>query len=151
MSPQVPNTFVFRWRSLFGVAVALFLLYGAFNVLSAVVVPVSLRLGRRWRGEQRTLLGGSFPSTRAAGLPFVDKVKPEDADWSSRNRLPAPKPSDQLRPNTDFAARCPEPDREQKGHDRLNQHDGIEAPHQFGERRRPHLTRCDPSRQRSSA
>jgi hypothetical protein len=45
MSTQVPNTFVFRWRSLFGLAVALFLLYGAVNVLSAVVVPVSLHQG----------------------------------------------------------------------------------------------------------
>jgi hypothetical protein len=44
MSTQTSNAFSFRWRSWFGLAVALFLLYGALNVLGAVFVPLSLHL-----------------------------------------------------------------------------------------------------------
>ncbi len=44
MSTQVPNLWSFRWRSWLGLAVVLFLLYGAINVLAAVFVPLSLHM-----------------------------------------------------------------------------------------------------------
>ncbi len=45
MSTQMAKTFSFRWRSWLGLSVALFLLYGAFNVFLAITVPVSLHRG----------------------------------------------------------------------------------------------------------
>ena len=44
MSTHISSEFAFRWRSRLGLAVALLLLYGAVNVLSALVVPLSLHL-----------------------------------------------------------------------------------------------------------
>jgi hypothetical protein len=44
MSTQMSNLWSFRWRSLLGLAVVLFLLYGAINVLAAVFVPLSLHM-----------------------------------------------------------------------------------------------------------
>jgi hypothetical protein len=78
MSAQVPNTFVFRWRSLFGVAVALFLLYGAFNVLSAVFVPVSLHLGGAGAAPGGTLVLSETADADLLGrsLADVDEADP---------------------------------------------------------------------------
>lgn len=45
MSMQMPNAFSFRWRSWFGLATILFLLYGAVNVFFAIFVPTSLHQG----------------------------------------------------------------------------------------------------------
>ncbi len=40
--------FRFRWRSLLGLAVALFLFYGAMNILLPIYVPLSLHLRGPW-------------------------------------------------------------------------------------------------------
>ena len=42
MKINMTSTFSFRWRSWLGLSVALFLLYGAFNVFAALSVPLSL-------------------------------------------------------------------------------------------------------------
>ena len=44
MSTQMTSAFRFRWRSWLGLAVALFLLYGALNFFGALFVPLSLHL-----------------------------------------------------------------------------------------------------------
>jgi hypothetical protein len=72
MSTQVPNTLVFRWRSLFGVAVALFLLYGAVKVLSAVVVPVSLHEGGAGAAPGGTLVLSHTADAELLGRPLAD-------------------------------------------------------------------------------
>jgi hypothetical protein len=79
MSAQVPNTFVFRWRSLFGVAVALFLLYGAFNVLSAVFVPVSLHLGGAGAAPGGTLVLSETADAELLGRSLADLDKADPA------------------------------------------------------------------------
>jgi hypothetical protein len=45
MSTPMTSSFSFRWRSWFGLGVALFLFYGALNALSAIFVPTSLHIG----------------------------------------------------------------------------------------------------------
>jgi hypothetical protein len=45
---NTPPTFRFRWRSLLGLAVALFLFYGAMNILLPIYVPLSLHLRGPW-------------------------------------------------------------------------------------------------------
>jgi hypothetical protein len=47
----------FRWRSWLGLAVALFLVYGAFHMLIAIATPLTLQFG----GTGATLLGTGFP------------------------------------------------------------------------------------------
>jgi len=53
MSTQMQNTFVFRWRSLFGFAVALFVLYGAANISLGTRRTGFAASGWRWRGSRR--------------------------------------------------------------------------------------------------
>ena len=45
MSAQNTSSFSFRWRSWFGLGVALFLFYGALNAFFAIFVPTSLHTG----------------------------------------------------------------------------------------------------------
>ncbi|MCA1553697.1 MAG: hypothetical protein LC737_04900 [Chloroflexi bacterium] len=63
-------TFNFRWRSLLGVSVALFLLYGALNVFLPIYVPYTLHTNGAWSGgglvltnEADLALLGSFAET----------------------------------------------------------------------------------------
>jgi hypothetical protein len=79
MSTQVPNTFVFRWRSLLGLAVALFLLYGAVNVLSALVVPVSLHRGGAGAAPGGTLVLSETADAELLGRSFADVDKADPA------------------------------------------------------------------------
>jgi hypothetical protein len=44
MSTPMPNLWSFRWRSRLGLAVVLFLLYGAINVFASVFVPLLLQM-----------------------------------------------------------------------------------------------------------
>jgi hypothetical protein len=78
MPTHVQNTFVFRWRSLFGFAVALFVLYGATNVLSALVVPVSLHRGGADAAPGGTLVLSETADAELLGrsLTDVDKADP---------------------------------------------------------------------------
>jgi hypothetical protein len=78
MSTQAPSTFVFRWRSLFGAAVALFLVYGAVNVLSAVVVPVSLHRGGAGAAPGGTLVLSETADAELLGrsLANIDRADP---------------------------------------------------------------------------
>jgi hypothetical protein len=39
------TSMTFQWRSWLGLAVALFLVYGALNVLIAIAVPLALQVG----------------------------------------------------------------------------------------------------------
>jgi len=45
---NTPSTFKFRWRSLLGISVALFLLYGALNVYLPIYVPYTLHTQGAW-------------------------------------------------------------------------------------------------------
>src|SRR5207245_9126466 len=57
------------------------------------------------------------------GLPLVDQVQPHHTADGAERRLLAAEASDEGRPHTDFAAGKAQRDREQQGHDRLEQHE----------------------------
>jgi hypothetical protein len=45
IDPKPRLAIAFRWQSWLGLSVALFLVYGALNLISAIAVPVMLQLG----------------------------------------------------------------------------------------------------------
>jgi len=67
MSTQLTRTFNFRWRSLLGISVSLFLLWGALNIFLALFVPTSLH--RNGAGA----LMGSLVLTREADAALVGR------------------------------------------------------------------------------
>lgn len=86
---KVPATIEFRWRSLLGVATALFLLYGAMNALAAVFVPLSLHRSGPWAvgglvfteqvdtavlGQRLTTLTKTDPALGAFLVAFMDTM-----------------------------------------------------------------------------
>lgn len=74
MSPEGLKTFPFRWRSRLGVAAALFLLYGAVNVLAAILVPLMLHLS----GPARSgLLLNPAADDALLGRPLEQVVRAE--------------------------------------------------------------------------
>lgn len=77
MSTQTSNAFSFRWRSWFGLAVALFLLYGALNVLGAIFVPLSLYLnGAGGAGESLVVAPEADAAMLGRSLSEVDRTDP---------------------------------------------------------------------------
>ena len=88
-SMNTQSAFKFRWRSLLGVATALFLLYGAMNALAAVIVPFSLHQGGPWAvgglvfteqldtavlGQMVTTLTKTDPALSAFLVTFMDTM-----------------------------------------------------------------------------
>jgi hypothetical protein len=77
MPTQTSNVFAFHWRSWLGLAVALLLMYGAFNVFSAVAVPVSLHLnGAGAVGGTLVLSQTADSALLGRSLAEVDKADP---------------------------------------------------------------------------
>lgn len=77
MSTRIANGFSFRWRSWLGLSVALFLLYGAFNVLLAIVVPLSLHRGGAGAFGGTLVLSESGDTTLLGrSLADLDKADP---------------------------------------------------------------------------
>ena len=77
MSTPTSHVFSFRWRSWLGLAVALLLLYGAFNVLSAVAVPLSLhRNGAGAVGGTLVLSQTADTALLGRSLAGLDKADP---------------------------------------------------------------------------
>ena len=68
MSTQMRRTFNFRWRSMLGMAVALFLLWGTVNFLAAISVPMSLH-----RNGAGATSSGALVLTREADAALVGR------------------------------------------------------------------------------
>jgi hypothetical protein len=63
----------FRWRSLLGASVALFLVYGAANVLAALTVPITLIRGGA--GATAVVLDPAADAYLAGGKQVIDALR----------------------------------------------------------------------------
>ncbi len=65
----------FRWRSLLGASVILFLLYGAANVLAALVVPTALIHGGAGASPGAVVLDADSDAYLAGGKQVIDALR----------------------------------------------------------------------------
>ncbi len=74
MSAQMASSFSFRWRSWFGLGVALFLFYGAVNAFFAILVPIWLHTGGAGAAGN-TLVLSPMADTALLGRSLTDVQK----------------------------------------------------------------------------
>ncbi len=70
--------FAFRWRSWLGLAVVLFLLYGAFNFIAAIQVPLTLH-AKGAGGTMGTLIVSAEADAKVLGQPLASLAQSDPA------------------------------------------------------------------------